>query len=112
MAGALGDRWAIRTQASDEAAGAADVVVAADAAGDVAATKAAAPPSSMVIAPKPGKLSQQPHGYVPLSKSAKCAGQARLWVGQKNRGKQAQRARRRELDAQRGLTGGPRPMAA
>jgi hypothetical protein len=44
MAGALGDRWAIRTQASCEAAG------AADAAGDVAATRAAVPPSTMVIA--------------------------------------------------------------
>src|SRR5580704_6974614 len=47
MAGALGDRWAIRTQASGEAPGA---VVAADAAGDVAATTAAVPPSSIVIA--------------------------------------------------------------
>jgi hypothetical protein len=45
MAGALGDRWAIRTQAPDGAA----AVDAAEAAGDVAAMRAIVPPNRMVI---------------------------------------------------------------
>src|SRR5215469_5093714 len=44
MAGALGDRWAIRTHPSCVAA------VLADAAGDAAATKVAVPPTSTVMA--------------------------------------------------------------
>src|ERR1700733_10037816 len=50
IAGALGDRWAIRTQPSWVAAGSAEDLDAASAAGDAAATKTAAPPSKVVIA--------------------------------------------------------------
>src|ERR1700733_187289 len=46
MAGASGDRWAIRTHPSWVAAGDVD---AADAAGDVAETRTAVPPSSVAI---------------------------------------------------------------
>jgi hypothetical protein len=60
MAGALGDRWAIRTHASWVAAGATEPEVAADAAGAAAATRAAAPPSSVVIAASRASLLSSP----------------------------------------------------
>src|SRR5271170_4937269 len=50
MAGALGDRWAIRTHPSCVAAGDAAATDAADAAGGAAAARTAAPPSKAVIA--------------------------------------------------------------
>src|SRR5208282_2155179 len=104
MAGAFGDRWAIRTHPSGAAA--------ADAAGEVAATKAAVPPSNVVTATSRAQCLRSFIGKYLLSdqcltggKRASGRGRAgcrgpgrRLWIDGQDRGEQPQRARRGELD--------------
>src|SRR3984957_2547475 len=98
MAGAFGDRWAIRTQPSGAAA------AAAEAAGDADRTRAAGPASkTAIIASRAIRRNNLMIAY--LSSGQSWSSGRGLRIKDEDLGQQAQRARCGELDAERGRVG-------